>query len=699
MKKVLATILALVMALGVTTMAWAAETEGGITVQIGDGEKKSYSTLAGAIDAVNAVEEDNEVVLTLKAEETYTWTRYGGIKITRSNVEVNGNGASVTLQGNNTYAWIDNPAGGDKLIAAVVLVQGDNVTLRKLTVNATYPSNNVAAVGARKNSSSTDHITGLKLENVTANNQVGNTVGAICLQNVKGAEISRVKTQFKAVDGTNPDVQLSNSTLTVVGADNDLARGYITGDAASTVKLNDNVIVDVAGAAVEEQAVSMAPIEVKNGEDVRHFSSLRYALMNTASGSSVKLNGNVTVPDGAVTATCAAPNIVFDGQGHKITAAGRMYGTNPAIIASKGSSTFKNIEIEFKNSSNTATDNAIVTAIRVTGDDTVDNVKIAATEERDTTTINNMAVYGQNCAEGTTVTIKNCEFDGMFYGYYTEDQTKHDVVLENNTFNCPYVSVLYNTGKSTITGNAVNNAKLSIAKGDAIITDNVFKGTCHIKGYESEQTIKINNNSISTTSYIEFNEAPAEGKVDLTNNYWGGGAPTTGEKGQIRGGTDSVAQIAESAKKDYKTTWGNTPEQPPRYYYNSTPSISAVLNGSNKSATDYTSGDYGLVFRSTAAFSTFQGVQVDGKTLAKGNYTVEDNGGTEVYLKAAYLKTLAAGKHTVTILSTSGNAAMDFTIGGKTDSPKTFDAGVGIYAVTAVLSVTGMAWTAKKREN
>ena len=30
-------------------------------------------------------------------------------------------------------------------------------------------------------------------------------------------------------------------------------------------------------------------------------------------------------------------------------------------------------------------------------------------------------------------------------------------------------------------------------------------------------------------------------------------------------------------------------------------------------------------------------------------------------------------------------------------SPKTFDAGVGLYAVTAVLSVTGMAWTAKKR--
>ena len=37
------------------------------------------------------------------------------------------------------------------------------------------------------------------------------------------------------------------------------------------------------------------------------------------------------------------------------------------------------------------------------------------------------------------------------------------------------------------------------------------------------------------------------------------------------------------------------------------------------------------------------------------------------------------------------------TTDNKTDSPKTFDAGVGIYAVTAVLSVTGMAWVGKKR--
>jgi len=43
--------------------------------------------------------------------------------------------------------------------------------------------------------------------------------------------------------------------------------------------------------------------------------------------------------------------------------------------------------------------------------------------------------------------------------------------------------------------------------------------------------------------------------------------------------------------------------------------------------------------------------------------------------------------------STTTDTKADDTKG----SPKTFDAGVGIYAVTAVLSVTGMAWVGKKR--
>ena len=57
----------------------------------------------------------------------------------------------------------------------------------------------------------------------------------------------------------------------------------------------------------------------------------------------------------------------------------------------------------------------------------------------------------------------------------------------------------------------------------------------------------------------------------------------------------------------------------------------------------------------------------------------------------------------VTVQQSTGGYYYHPTTDTKADetkgSPKTFDAGVGIYAVTAVLSVTGMAWTAKKREN
>ena len=43
------------------------------------------------------------------------------------------------------------------------------------------------------------------------------------------------------------------------------------------------------------------------------------------------------------------------------------------------------------------------------------------------------------------------------------------------------------------------------------------------------------------------------------------------------------------------------------------------------------------------------------------------------------------------------NSTTTTTKDGSKTSPKTFDAGVGIYAVTAMLSVTGMAWVGKKR--
>ena len=81
----------------------------------------------------------------------------------------------------------------------------------------------------------------------------------------------------------------------------------------------------------------------------------------------------------------------------------------------------------------------------------------------------------------------------------------------------------------------------------------------------------------------------------------------------------------------------------------------------------------GLSFTSNAAFAHFQKVQVDGKDLDASNYTVKE-GSTIVTLKAAYLKTLSAGKHTLSIVSDTGTATTEFTIkAADTDTPSTGD--------------------------
>ena len=329
-----------------------------------------------------------------------------------------------------------------------------------------------------------------------------------------------------------------------------------------------------------------------------------------------------------------------------------------------------------------------------------------------------------------TVKLVNSELNvPNGFGIYFPSSGK--LAIENSTINAKTMGVQVCAGslsinegsKITVTGDAVpktendgaiqDGAAISIVNrtgykdlGNVTVTGGTFKanGTnAAIKAYNwkdktetdftANDNVAVSGGTFSSQVPSEYVAADKRVRVDNANSY------TIVTNGSITSGTyteEPTVAPGYKAVQNTDGTWRVEKTSGGYYYYPSTPGITAELNGTNKSATDYPGGDYGLVFRSTAAFSTFQGVQVDGKTLAKSNYTAEE-GSIVVYLKAAYLKTLAAGKHTVTILSTAGNTSMDFTIGGKSSSPQTFDAGVGIYAVTAVLSMTGMAWTAKKR--
>lgn len=204
--------------------------------------------------------------------------------------------------------------------------------------------------------------------------------------------------------------------------------------------------------------------------------------------------------------------------------------------------------------------------------------------------------------------------------------------------------------------------------------------------------------------------ADAEGRFSLSGTLPANGESETGFDSILasltaRDGAGNEAEPASvviSARPE--TQWDRPvePETPPsggggrRGGRSSFPTIIAIRSSADAaSVTDYTDGIYGLTFRSSASFASFLGVQVDGKTIHPSNYIAEE-GSIVVYLKAVYLRTLRKGLHTVTILSSEGNASMNFTIGG-VNSALTYDEGIGVYVCYGALSLAGMLLLRRRR--
>ena len=445
----------------------------------------------------------------------------------------------------------------------------------------------------------------------------------------------------------NRTVDLNGHTWTCTGTDANSAAFEIN---------NPNAMLTVKnGKVVSSQLVGLIP-SAMGGTITYDNSSLVFdgVEMTTTAHSGIETNGNNT--NDAVTLKNSTLNVP-NGFGIYFPSSGKLTIENSTINA-------KTMGVQVCAGSLEITGDK--TAINVTGDPVLKTENDGAIQDGAAISVVDRTGYkGLDKVE-----VKNGSFTA-----------KNDEGLKAYKYENKTASEFVNTDKKpTVTGGAFSNdVKDYVAKGSTTANITTSGETTYYVGKETVEAAAAKAPSGSTVTVTQGDAALKNVPSGVTVKNTNTGNVT------VNGGT----KVTKDNENGYTV---------PRsyYYYPSTPGITAELNGTNKSATDYPGGDYGLVFRSTAAFSTFQGVQVDGKTLAKSNYTAEE-GSTVVYLKAAYLKTLAAGKHTITILSTAGNTSMDFTIGGKSSSPKTFDAGVGIYAVTAVLSVTGMAWTAKKR--
>ena len=592
----------------------------------------------GTINSKNSYAVENWSFAVIKDQavvngKVSSWTYQNSLK--KNELEIRGG----TVNGDVEAISYDGVAGK----RALVSISGGTVNGTLITGiygSATEPSKDIATIEITSGTFKNDP-TKYVVEDSAVTKNEDNTFGVAkaYLAMVGDTSYYTMDEAFKAQTASGePIVMLRDYTT---------GSTFNSGTVKRTVDLNGHTWTctgtDANSAAFEINNPN-ATLTVKNGKVV---SSQLVGLIPSAMGGTIKYDNSTLVFDGVEMMTTAHSGIETNGN-----------NTNDAV-------TLKNSTLNVPN--------GFGIYFPSSGKLTIEN-----------TTINAKTMGVQVCAGSLEITGDKTAIN------VTGDpvpKTENDGAIQDGAA----ISIVNRTGYKGLSDVTVTGGTFTAKAGnDAIKAYNWANNT--EAEFTAKDNVAVTGGTFSSQVPSEYVAADKRVRVDNANSY------TIVTNGSITSGTYTEKPTVASGYKAVQNTdgtWRVERTSSGGYYYYG-PSITAVLNGSNKSATDYPGGDYGLVFRSTAAFSTFQGVQVDGKTLAKSNYTAEE-GSIVVYLKAAYLKTLAAGKHTVTILSTAGNATMDFTIGGKTDSPKTFDAGIGIYAVTAVLSVTGMAWVGKKR--
>ncbi len=256
-----------------------------------------------------------------------------------------------------------------------------------------------------------------------------------------------------------------------------------------------------------------------------------------------------------------------------------------------------------------------------------------------------------------------------------------------------------NIDRQTVMIRAYNSGSNSTITVDSCTFDNVKALNIVRAASESAQKSKL----VVTNSTFKGCTASLNGIIQIDNNSTGNAASEIKNNdfiGNKVGPADNVAVIYLSAPATVQNNYfdGNTTKA------NTDKKNGIVVTGSNA---------VGSKVESNAFVShTFDGGDAQGAVYgAKGATTVSNNyygagidhlakagdGFSESSVATGYTN-MGSGNHSYTAPRYYYyNSTTTTTKDGSKTSPKTFDAGVGIYAVTAVLSVTGMAWVGKKR--
>ena len=613
MKKLLAMLLTLVMALGVTTMAWA---ENGWTGSGTEADPYMITTEAGlnklATD-VNSGTVHSGDYFKLGASITVTnWTPIGQKGSENKFAGTfDGNGQTVTIDGINSS--LDLAFGGYAGFFGAV----KDATIRNLTVDGTITGADVAGIVARMDGGTVENC--VNKAAVTGTKKAAGIVvitkgsGEATIQNCQN--YGTIKSTGDRAGGIINLIELKTQVLNCTNS------GSVTSEATATYGAGGVVAWTNCAAFTISGCVNTANVTAKGaaGGIVGGVGGDKNA-DRTGTISCCKNSGGVEVVTGATNSNMDAGGIVgwvaIESGARRValTAAGNantgvVSGANRLVIAEdvtlggSGQGSYPYLYIE-------AGANVIINGGNI-GKETQNRGSLTITgDAKPSAALTNYGKLVLNCnmdagkfvlAQGSDTLIK-----GGTYKFTIEENERNGLKIEAGTF-----KDLRKNGGSTVWGeDEIKNYLVSGAKVSYDGTGNikVWTVTMPVSGVALDKTsaeLQVGK-TLTLTATVTPDNATDKAVAWTSSND---AVATVDANGVVTAKAEGTATI--TATSGGKTaTCTVTVKAAPRYYYNSTTT------------------------------------------------TTKD--------------------------------------GSKT-SPKTFDAGVGIYAVTAVLSVTGMAWVGKKR--
>ena len=636
MKKLLATILALMMALGLCTSAWA--TEGNWTGSGTEADPYVITTEAGLNDLATNVNNGtvyNDTYFKLGASITVTnWTPIGQKGSNNKFAGTfDGNGQTVTI--NNINSSLGSAFGGYAGFFGAV----KGATIKNLTVAGTISGSDVAGVVARLDGAS-KVINCINKANVTGTSKAAGITVKIDGDNVviEGCtNYGEIKSD--TVNGAaGIVVYAQGANFTINGCTN---KGNISGPFVGGVVFN----VSDSGSGIVENCVNNGSVHSTNaGQNIM-----------TAGIVSVNSKGH-----DLKIVNCSNTGVI---EGENCSAICYSEYTNDASAPNTNSGEIK------ATVSRTISESTAV----LNGD-----MSIGLTIHPYAAVTINSGNYSGSIESKGSLTVAGGTFSagGNFY-------SKGTLIIENGTFE---------RGVSVVTGTAAINdgdfkTDVSCAdNGELTIKGGKFAGEIHAS---DTSTVNINGGEFTfNTDTNEVIDIKDGAKVTISNGVFAQEntnrfCPNNKDKLTVTGGTFvSDAMVTALMGENINAPQATVVDGDKTMIAVGSAAIADAAN-SGKEVTITKGGEINGVNENVTVTVDADGVKINGKDAAHGKYTVPVTPDPAPEQPPRYYY----------------NSTTTTTKDGSKTSPKTFDAGVGIYAVTAVLSVTGMAWTAKKREN